>query len=80
MTRDQKIEKAADALIAEIKDFHCPAELYIAPEARLRWQKQNPDRTPLEFQPIEDWERDSYRLLAATVIDAIEGLSARIVK
>jgi hypothetical protein len=53
MTRDQKIEKAADALIAEIKDFHCPAE---------------------------DWERDSYRLLAATVIDAIEGPTARIVK
>jgi len=23
-------------------------------------------------EPIEEWERDSYRLLAATVIDAIE--------
>lgn len=67
MTTD--IDRIAKAIKMSIEQFESPVYLYIEPEARYRWQKQQPENSD------EDWSdpdgMESYRIIARDIIEAL---------
>lgn len=65
---DEMVEKAALSIRDEIERFSNPTHLYIEPEAKERWEKENPEGD--YYGEAGHDELESYRIIARAALSA----------